>query len=73
MTGKGVWSVSLALYRKYRPPTFAEVIGQDHVTDPLMQDIRTGRLHHAYLFVGADPRPFLELCEGADPGAVWRV
>ena len=44
--------MSLALYRKYRPRTFAEVIGQGHVTDPLMQAIRTGRLHHAYLFSG---------------------
>jgi DNA polymerase-3 subunit gamma/tau len=44
--------VSLALYRKYRPRTFAEVIGQDHVTEPLMQAIRTGRLNHAYLFSG---------------------
>jgi DNA polymerase III subunit gamma/tau len=44
--------VALALYRKYRPRTFAEVIGQEHVTEPLMQAIRTGRLHHAYLFSG---------------------
>jgi DNA polymerase-3 subunit gamma/tau len=44
--------VALALYRKYRPRTFAEVIGQEHVTEPLMQALRTGRLHHAYLFSG---------------------
>ncbi|HLT10934.1 MAG TPA: DNA polymerase III subunit gamma and tau [Micromonosporaceae bacterium] len=44
--------MALALYRKYRPRTFAEVIGQDHVTEPLMQALRTGRLHHAYLFSG---------------------
>jgi DNA polymerase-3 subunit gamma/tau len=44
--------VALALYRKYRPRTFAEVIGQEHVTEPLMQAIRAGRLHHAYLFSG---------------------
>ena len=44
--------MALALYRKYRPRTFAEVIGQEHVTEPLMQAIRTGRLHHAYLFSG---------------------
>ena len=44
--------MALALYRKYRPRTFAEVIGQEHVTEPLMQALRTGRLHHAYLFSG---------------------
>src|SRR5690348_7580611 len=44
--------VALALYRKYRPRTFAEVIGQDHVTEPIMQALRTGRVHHAYLFSG---------------------
>jgi DNA polymerase-3 subunit gamma/tau len=44
--------VALALYRKYRPRTFAEVIGQEHVTEPLTQALRSGRLHHAYLFSG---------------------
>jgi DNA polymerase-3 subunit gamma/tau len=44
--------MSLALYRKYRPATFAEVKGQDHVTGPLMQALRTGRINHAYLFSG---------------------
>jgi DNA polymerase-3 subunit gamma/tau len=43
---------SLALYRKYRPATFAEVKGQDHVTGPLRQALRTGRISHAYLFSG---------------------
>jgi DNA polymerase-3 subunit gamma/tau len=42
----------LALYRRYRPATFAEVKGQDHVTEPLRQALRTGRVHHAYLFSG---------------------
>ncbi len=42
----------LALYRKYRPATFAEVKGQDHVTGPLRQALRTGRINHAYLFSG---------------------
>src|SRR5438132_11080418 len=42
----------LALYRKYRPATFAEVKGQDHVTEPLIQALRTGRINHAYLFSG---------------------
>ncbi|HLM88438.1 MAG TPA: DNA polymerase III subunit gamma and tau [Streptosporangiaceae bacterium] len=42
----------LALYRKYRPATFAEVKGQDHVTGPLRQALRTGRISHAYLFSG---------------------
>ncbi|MDR0481668.1 MAG: DNA polymerase III subunit gamma and tau [Cellulomonadaceae bacterium] len=41
-----------ALYRRYRPETFAEVIGQEHVTGPLMQALRTGRVNHAYLFSG---------------------
>jgi DNA polymerase III subunit gamma/tau len=44
--------VALALYRKYRPRTFSEVIGQEQVTEPLMQALRSGRLHHAYLFSG---------------------
>ncbi len=43
---------SLALYRKYRPATFAEVKGQEHVTGPLSQALRTGRVNHAYLFSG---------------------
>src|SRR5580692_88192 len=43
---------SLALYRKYRPATFAEVRGQEHVTDPLRQALRSGRINHAYLFSG---------------------
>src|SRR5688572_20589277 len=47
-----VAGVALALYRKYRPRTFAEVIGQEHVTEPLAQALRSGRLHHAYLFSG---------------------
>jgi DNA polymerase-3 subunit gamma/tau len=44
--------VTTALYRRYRPETFAEVIGQDHVTAPLMQALRSGRVSHAYLFSG---------------------
>ncbi|WP_424527845.1 DNA polymerase III subunit gamma and tau [Sphaerisporangium viridialbum] len=44
--------MSLALYRKYRPGTFAEVKGQDHVTEPLRQALSTGRINHAYLFSG---------------------
>jgi len=42
----------LALYRRYRPETFAEVLGQDHVTRPLRQALATNRVHHAYLFSG---------------------
>ncbi len=45
-------TVSTALYRRYRPETFADVIGQEHVTEPLMQALRTGRVNHAYLFSG---------------------
>jgi DNA polymerase-3 subunit gamma/tau len=42
----------LALYRRYRPETFAEVIGQDHVTEPLRHALAANRVHHAYLFSG---------------------
>lgn len=44
--------MSTALYRRYRPETFADVIGQEHVTEPLMQALRSGRVNHAYLFSG---------------------
>ncbi|WP_225752836.1 DNA polymerase III subunit gamma and tau [Actinotalea sp. Marseille-Q4924] len=44
--------MTTALYRRYRPDTFAEVIGQEHVTEPLMQALRTGKVTHAYLFSG---------------------
>ena len=43
---------SLALYRKYRSATFAEVIGQEHVTEPLRAALAAGRINHAYLFSG---------------------
>ena len=42
----------LALYRRYRPDTFAEVIGQDHVTQPLQRALINNRVNHAYLFSG---------------------
>ena len=42
----------LALYRRYRPDTFAEVIGQEHVTEPLMRAIANNKVNHAYLFSG---------------------
>ncbi|PFG34354.1 DNA polymerase III subunit gamma and tau [Sanguibacter antarcticus] len=44
--------MSTALYRRYRPENFAEVIGQEHVTGPLMQALRSDRVNHAYLFSG---------------------
>ena len=44
--------MSTALYRRYRPENFAEVIGQEHVTDPLRQALRSDRVNHAYLFSG---------------------
>jgi DNA polymerase III subunit gamma/tau len=44
--------VALALYRKYRPATFAEVVGQEHVTTPLVNAVDSGRINHAYLFSG---------------------
>ena len=42
----------LALYRRYRPESFAEVIGQDHVTEPLRAALANNRVNHAYLFSG---------------------
>ena len=42
----------MALYRKYRPATFAEVVGQEHVTAPLSTALEAGRINHAYLFSG---------------------
>ena len=44
--------LSVALYRKYRPATFAEVVGQEHVTEPLSTALAAGRINHAYLFSG---------------------
>ena len=44
--------MALALYRKYRPGTFDDVIGQEHVTEPLKRAIDSDRVHHAYLFSG---------------------
>jgi DNA polymerase-3 subunit gamma/tau len=45
-------NMSLALYRKYRPSLFADVIGQEHVTVPLSNALESGKTHHAYLFSG---------------------
>ena len=42
----------LALYRRYRPDTFADVIGQEHVTEPLQRALANNRVNHAYLFSG---------------------
>lgn len=44
--------MSLALYRKYRPASFAELRGQSHVTEPLRSALSNGRISHAYLFSG---------------------
>ncbi|MGW0890983.1 DNA polymerase III subunit gamma and tau [Saccharopolyspora sp. NPDC002578] len=44
--------MALALYRKYRPATFAEVVGQEHVTEPLRTALSAQRINHAYLFSG---------------------
>lgn len=43
----------LALYRKFRPKTFDEVIGQDHITSTLINQVKTGQIGHAYLFTGS--------------------
>ncbi|MDR3317974.1 MAG: DNA polymerase III subunit gamma/tau, partial [Clostridiales bacterium] len=42
-----------ALYRRYRPQVFEEIIGQEHVTRTLMNQIKTGKIGHAYLFSGS--------------------
>jgi DNA polymerase III subunit gamma/tau len=53
LTSPSVGSLlSVALYRKYRPATFAEVVGQEHVTEPLSIALEAGRINHAYLFSG---------------------
>ncbi|WP_430867837.1 DNA polymerase III subunit gamma and tau [Demequina aurantiaca] len=44
--------MTAALYRRYRPDTFADVVGQEHVTTPLMQALRADKVNHAYLFSG---------------------
>jgi DNA polymerase III subunit gamma/tau len=51
-SANGGTQATLALYRKYRPATFAEVRGQEHVTAPLRQALKSGRINHAYLFSG---------------------
>ena len=42
----------LALYRKYRPQTFGEVVGQNHVVATIKNALASGRISHAYLFCG---------------------
>ena len=41
-----------ALYRKYRPKTLGEVVGESHITEPLENALKSGKISHAYLFVG---------------------
>ena len=41
-----------ALYRKYRPTTFSEVYGQDHIVQTLKSELAAGKISHAYLFTG---------------------
>jgi DNA polymerase-3 subunit gamma/tau len=43
----------IALYRKYRPKTFKEVVGQDHIVEVLQGSIKQGNISHAYLFCGS--------------------
>src|SRR5258708_31476793 len=52
---RGAPTAPTALYRRDRPATFAELNGQDHVTEPLPQALPSGRGHHTYLF-SAPPR-----------------
>ena len=49
---KGVLMSSIALARTWRPRTFAQLIGQDHVTQALTNSLTRNRMHHAYLFTG---------------------
>ena len=52
---KGAYDMSyMALYRKFRPTRFSEVKGQDHIVKTLENQMRTGRIGHAYLFVGQE-------------------
>ena len=41
-----------ALYRKYRPQTFSDVVGQEHITETLKNELSSGKTVHAYLFTG---------------------
>ena len=49
---KGGLRMYQALYRKWRPKTFADVVGQEHITETLQRQVAEGRLSHAYLFTG---------------------
>ena len=59
--------MSLALYRKYRPSIFADVIGQEHVTTPLSNALESGKIHHAYYLVGQEVAVRLQVLE------LWRA
>ena len=45
--------MAASLYRRHRPRTFADVVGQEHVVRTLSNAIEQNRVHHAYLFVGS--------------------
>ena len=45
--------MGLAFYRKYRPQSFSEIIGQEHIVSVLQKSILAGKTHHAYLFIGS--------------------
>ena len=53
LLGKGQMHMYQALYRKYRPKVFKDVIGQPHVTVTLQNELLSGRIGHAYLFIGS--------------------
>ena len=79
----GPVTASASLYRRHRPRTFADVVGQDHVVRTLRNAIEQDKVHHAYLFVGSrghrqdldgeDPRRVAELRERPDGDPVRRV
>ena len=57
-----------ALYRKWRPRTFDDVVGQSHITDTLKQQVAGGRLSHAYLFTGTRGTGKTTCAIRTDPG-----
>jgi DNA polymerase III subunit gamma/tau len=65
-------SESASLYRRHRPGSFDEVVGQQHVVRTLRNAVEMGKVHHAYLFVGSreDPGPLAELRAGTDHQAL---
>ena len=60
-----------ALYRKWRPQTFDDVIGQKHITETLKNQVRSSRLSHAYIFIGTRVNGLCQFCKPL--GLIHRV